>query len=363
MNKKKKISTEESQNTQDGCEEKQTIQDGSDESCQQKTGLKATRDAKRPNQECWESAFDYLYKKSKKDNLGTFLKESSKLLTKCAENLCLHPLLKKYHSVFLWTKAPLTDFHLNKIHERLKEEKAKSKDILLILDNYGGQIEPAFQISKICNKYKKENFIVAIPRRAKSAATLISIGANQIHMGDLSQLGPIDPQLPHGIPALGIHDALNTLAKVVKEYPESVDLFSQFLDKKINLQILGWLARVPASASQYAQKLLSINYGEDQYKENIKKIAKDLVEAYKDHGFVIDADEAKIILKDIDEAMIQTNTDLINEIENFYSNLSEFKNYTEWTWGNEDFSLQLHIHIVGRPECNVFHTIHKRTQD
>jgi len=37
---------------------------------------------------------------------------------------------------------------------------------------------------------------VVVPRTAKSAATLLAIGADEIHMGPLGQLGAgIDPQM------------------------------------------------------------------------------------------------------------------------------------------------------------------------
>jgi Serine dehydrogenase proteinase len=46
-------------------------------------------------------------------------------------------------------------------------------------------------------------------------ATLIAIGADEIHMGPLGQLGPIDPQIG-GLPALGVSRALKTIASVAE---------------------------------------------------------------------------------------------------------------------------------------------------
>ena len=283
------------------------------------------------------------------------------LLTRYAEEFCKCEDVKKYHIVFLWTKYPLSEFHLDQIHRRLKKNP-KSKegyenDILLIIDSHGGSIEPAFKISKICNKYKKEKFIVAIPRRAKSAATLISMGANEIHMGDLSELGPIDSQI-NNLPALGVYDALKTLAKVVSQYPKSVRLFAHFLESKMNLELLGWLTRIPESASQYAQKLLLINNGKkngktsNENEEEIKKIAKKFVEGYKDHGFVIDSEEAKIIFgNEIGEGLIHEDSSLMGEIENFYSDLSFFEFCINAIWVRENCYQS--IEIVGDPATRL----------
>lgn len=49
--------------------------------------------------------------------------------------------------------------------------------MLLLLMGTGGEIQPAYQISKICKTFAKSHFFVCIPRFAKSAATLISLGA------------------------------------------------------------------------------------------------------------------------------------------------------------------------------------------
>lgn len=73
-------------------------------------------------------------------------------------------------------------------------EKDDKKDNLLILFSNGGSVEPAYLISKCCKEYSKK-FIVAIPRKAKSATTLIALGADEIYMVQMSQLGPIDPQI------------------------------------------------------------------------------------------------------------------------------------------------------------------------
>ncbi|HXZ39100.1 MAG TPA: hypothetical protein VEG68_00070 [Terriglobales bacterium] len=104
---------------------------------------------------------------------------------------------------------------LNPNHER---------NVLLFLLCRGGSIEPAYQISKICKAFSKERFVVAVPRQAKSAATLIALGADEIHMGPLGQLGPIDPQLG-GLPALGVSQALRTIASVAQEHPGSAEMF------------------------------------------------------------------------------------------------------------------------------------------
>jgi len=228
--------------------------------------------------------------------------------------LTRHPVSKKYLVLFLYDgNNSINEKMTDKIYAAIPEDN--TKPILLILHSKGGEVEPAYLISKTC-KENTDNFVVAIPRRAKSAATLISLGAKEIHMGSMSELGPIDPQFGN-LPALGLSSSLETIAKVVSRFPKSGDMFAEYLNKQLNLRILGYFERVSESAKQYAQRLLE----DKETPKEIQEIAHAFVYEYKDHSFVIDKEEAKKYLGDI----IKVNTDeykLANDIHKFMSNLN-----------------------------------------
>jgi hypothetical protein len=188
----------------------------------------------------------------------------------------------------------IDSFDANRIFNALSRHVPKAKDVLLLLYSGGGSVEPAYQISKLCKKYARERFIVAIPRRAKSAATLISLGADEIHMSPLGQLGPIDPQIG-GLPALGVVQALQTIAGVAEKNPGSADMFARYLRQALTVEQIGYCERIGESAVQYAVRLLKTK---PTLGAAAERIAKHLVYEYKDHGFVIDADEAKRVLGD-----------------------------------------------------------------
>ncbi len=66
--------------------------------------------------------------------------------------------------------------------------------IELLLYSPGGHPEIAFQMMKFLRgRFKTVNVIV--PLEAKSAATLMCLGADKIYMGELAELWPIDIQL------------------------------------------------------------------------------------------------------------------------------------------------------------------------
>ena len=135
---------------------------------------------------------------------------------------------------------------------------------------------------------------MAIPRHAKSAATLIALGADEIHMGPLGQLGPIDPQLG-GLPALGVTQALQTIASLPQDCPGSAEMFARYLRIALTVEQIGYCDRVSASAVQYVERLLSTK---PALAAKASQIARELVYEYKDHGFVIDLDEAQMHLGD-----------------------------------------------------------------
>jgi len=166
------------------------------------------------------------------------------------------------------------------------------KPLLLILYSRGGSAASAYLIGKLCREYSNNKFIISVPRYAKSAATLICCAANEIHMGSLSELGPIDPQIKE-LPALGLKNSIEHIAELVKMHPSSSDMFAQYLHYSLDLINLGYYERVAESAMQYAETLLNMH--NENLPKPAKEIAYDLVYKYKDHGFVIDKLEAEHI--------------------------------------------------------------------
>ncbi len=64
----------------------------------------------------------------------------------------------------------------------------------LMINSSGGVGEAAEKLVEMCRTHCSHEFRVIVPNFAKSAATMIALGADVIVMGYLSELGPIDPQ-------------------------------------------------------------------------------------------------------------------------------------------------------------------------
>lgn len=71
-----------------------------------------------------------------------------------------------------------------------------SKGLVLMISSPGGDGLAAERIVNICRAYSGTgDYWVIVPGKAKSAATIICMGASKIYMAPSSELGPVDPQI------------------------------------------------------------------------------------------------------------------------------------------------------------------------
>jgi hypothetical protein len=187
----------------------------------------------------------------------------------------------------------ISNYHLDQLYEEVAKPERQRRDILLVLHTRGGSIEPAYLLSKTLKRFAETKFVVVVPRRAKSAGTLICLGADEVHMGMISQLGPIDPQ-SGGLPVLAVANALEAIAELAGKFPAAAGVLTKYLTEEIPIRRLGYYQRVAESAVQYAQRLLDGKVFDS--KKTGDEIATHLVNHYKDHSFAIDFDEATSIL-------------------------------------------------------------------
>ena len=220
-----------------------------------------------------------------------------------------------YNWLIIYDPVTMVRSDIDNIYKAINSFKTKS-DIGLIVNSGGGHIEPAYLISKLCRESSKRKFVAVVPRRAKSAATLLCCGADEIHMGQLSELGPIYPQF-NDLPALGLKNAVQHVAELASQYPKAAEMFAKYLSSSLSLANLGYYERVAESAVQYAERLLKKRI--TPLNGNPQKVATQLVYGYKDHGFVIDSAEAESIFG---AAMIKGGTseyDLANSVYEWLS--------------------------------------------
>ncbi len=206
---------------------------------------------------------------------------------------------KRGSKVIVYYSVSLLDFGDAKILAELLQSIGKQKKLDLFLLSPGGYVDPAFKMAKLCRDFSEEKFSVIIPYYAKSAATLLSLGADELVMGHPSEIGPIDPRIRvkdnYGrevdVSATAIKDALKVIEELSGESPEKSLKYMPLIEK-INLDTLGEYERALKASKQYARTLLETsNLLKD--KSKAEEVADSLATGYYSHGYAIYADEAR----------------------------------------------------------------------
>lgn len=200
---------------------------------------------------------------------------------------------KKYRVLILHDEGVLVRGDADSVYGAVKRLTDDTKPLLLVLHSFGGEIAPAFKIGRLCQNRRGPRFIVVVPRMAKSAATLVCCAADEIHTGQMTEFGPIDPQIDR-MPALAIKHSVEHLAELTKDYPSASEMFASYLAKTLPVARLGYYERIALSGMDYAERLLSgrIHDRSSPQLPAAKATARRLVYDYKDHGFVIESGEA-----------------------------------------------------------------------
>lgn len=192
----------------------------------------------------------------------------------------------------------------------------------LILDTFGGSLDSAFKTVLFLSRFTKR-LRVFVPRHAKSAGTLMAIGAYQLHMSPFAELGPLDTQIRDprnptdrvsaldcyqsvdyvrgfGLTTLsrafralaGETQTLIPLSQLVRTAADfSIGSIAPILTQVNALDFGGW-GRTLRIGERYARALLlRVGYDEAEAKE----ISYQLVYGYTHHPFPIDVNEASRI--------------------------------------------------------------------
>ena len=194
--------------------------------------------------------------------------------------------------------SPMDDYVLIPLYKQLCSI-GKTERIDLFLHSYGGSVDIPYKIVSLIREFCN-HFSVIIPFVAKSAATMIAIGADEIIMGPTSELGPIDPLVKHPkyedmwVPVQSIRLCIEFMEeKIAKSSnPEmTTSLLSPIADK-LDPWIIGDYEKSIKASYQYAETLLEKHMFKNN-KEKAKYVTRIMTEKYFSHGYCINRKEAE----------------------------------------------------------------------
>ena len=204
-----------------------------------------------------------------------------------------------------------------------------SPKLSVVLHSYGGDPKSAYQMI-LHMRWYAEDIEILVPWEAKSAATLICLGASKIFMGERGELGPLDMQISEGR-GRDFHSALDSfkaseqllehallaLNRTAQETSRSNEdrlplllrqqntrrttIYRQLTNSLMNSIVsnlyqgfdadeLGESSKVLSEMEEYAVRAL--HRGGYTNQNQLKRISHRLVWEYPSHDFPIDLKEA-----------------------------------------------------------------------
>jgi ATP-dependent protease ClpP protease subunit len=135
----------------------------------------------------------------------------------------------------------------------------------LIINSNGGMALSAERIINVCQNYvqkqNNEEFRIIVPKVAKSAATIVALGADRILLCENSELGPIDPQITIQHP---------TGQKITKSAYLIVKAVEELTNKANSL--------IPSKNQRYLAFLNQYNYDIYTVAKNELSLSKDITQ-------------------------------------------------------------------------------------
>ncbi len=207
----------------------------------------------------------------------------------------------------------------------------KTENIDLFIFSSGGDTMVPWRLVSMIREYCNK-FSVLVPYKAHSAATMISLGADEIVMTDLSELSPIDPSTanffnpqdpnnPHNKIPISVEDvmAFFDLAKNkfgIKSDEDLTKVFNKFIESnpQIHPLALGNVNRTHNLIRQLAKRLLK-SHNSPMRDDEIDEIVDYFTEKLYSHQYFIGRKEAKedLGLKTVtnaDESLAKAITEL-----------------------------------------------------
>lgn len=188
--------------------------------------------------------------------------------------------------------------------EPIKRRPIRRLDLFLC-SNGGNSVVP-WRLVALFREYAKE-FNVLIPYRAYSAATILSLGADNIIMHPFAELGPIDPTVSNDFnpqdPAtnrrLGISvedvKAYITFVKSTVGITHEDELVKalEILANNVHPLALGNVERFLSQSRMMGRKILKTHMPEDRHDHVINEIIENLASRLFFHGHPINRKEAR----------------------------------------------------------------------
>ena len=131
----------------------------------------------------------------------------------------------------------IDDEDADMLEDVLRATLQPEDELVLMINSPGGDLLAAERIVNICRSHSAMGkYAVIVPKMAKSAATVISLGAREILMSRTSELGPIDPQIlmtlaGEGVRRVPAHEVIESYDNLMEKAEQTEGQLAPFLQQ------------------------------------------------------------------------------------------------------------------------------------
>jgi hypothetical protein len=184
----------------------------------------------------------------------------------------------------------------------------------------GGNGRASLRMVNLLREYYQE-IIALVPLNAESAATMLVLGANEIHMGPLAFLTAVDTSLTHALSPVDKDNDLvsvgqNELHRIIGLWNKENDSYQknpyESLFQYIHPLVFGAVDRASSLSTMLCEDILSYHLDDEEKRKAISEL---LNNKYPSHGYPIVLREAqKIGLKaekldgELEKLLLELNT-------------------------------------------------------
>jgi len=225
------------------------------------------------------------------------------------------------------TSGSVCDNDVMALHEVLRKLGPQPR-IALFVKSDGGSGMAALRLVHLLRTYTKKLSVLA-PLNCASAATMLSLGADTIHMGPLSYLTAVDSSLEHDLSPV---DHTNNLVpvsndevdRVIRLWRESTRARTevnpyQELYKYLHPLVIGALDRASSLSLQLCREILGYHMKD---KRKAERISQRLNSSYPAHQYPITAREARLLGLRVVDLDSETES-LLQELNLVYSEMGQ----------------------------------------
>jgi hypothetical protein len=241
---------------------------------------------------------------------------------------------------------------------RLLGPTKRQPKVALFLKSDGGNPEAALRFVHLLRQ-KFDRIALLAPFECASAATMVALGANEIHMGPTSYLTAVDSSLKHDLSPVDHHnylvsvsqDEVMRILRLWKEQKQGGNPFPEVY-KYLHPLVLGALDRSSSLSMRICQTLLSYHVTD---RARVERISRALNYDYPSHSYPITAREARKLGLNIRDLAPAVDA-LLRELNHAYSEMAHAKITDYDTQNYHNGEICNILELVGR---QVFYQVDK----